>query len=49
MRSLKNIKKEKILLPAKNKKIDWEWIENFMKSLYEKVSVDFEKELELIF
>jgi hypothetical protein len=24
MRSLKNIKKEKILLPAKNKKIDWE-------------------------
>jgi hypothetical protein len=48
MRSLENIKKEKIILPIKNKKIDWEWIENFMKDLYKKVSLDFEKELERI-
>ena len=48
MRSLENIKKEKTLLPTKNKKIDWEWIENFMKNLYKETTVGLEKELEKI-
>lgn len=48
IRNLENVKGEKILLPIKNKKIDWEWIENFMKDLYEEVSVDFGEKLERI-
>ena len=48
IRNLSNLKKEKMFLPIKDKKIDWEYLENFMKDLYKEVVVSFEKELEKI-
>ncbi|MCE8163213.1 MAG: hypothetical protein I3274_03275 [Candidatus Moeniiplasma glomeromycotorum] len=43
---MENIQKEKLLLPSRQNNFDWDYMENFIKTLTLKIAGDFRKELE---